>query len=409
MHRKSCRPPAARSAIACLVVLGGALFMQWPSMAAAHAPDQGYIFIRLQESSAVGRVELMITDLNAALGLGLPEDGSVEQAEIDRHRALIEDYLSSHVAITADGPAAPLTLDSLGLHSLPPGQYLVGNFSFPGLSTRPEFFDARYEILFDERPSHRGFLVIEHDWETGTYNEEANVVLIFSPDNRQQRYNVEGSVLQGFMAMVGQGVHHIWIGIDHILFLVALLLPSVVHRRHGRWEAVKDFRSALIYVIKVVTVFTVAHTVTLSAAALGAISLPSRLVESIIALSIAIAAFDVIRNVFGRRIWVVVFVFGLFHGFGFASVLGDIGIGGDYLLYTLLAFNVGVELGQIAIVALVFPVLFLLRDMQVYRQVGMPAGAVVLIVISLYWFVERGFAIDLPAGAIAQSIFKLLG
>ena len=144
------------------------------------------------------------------------------------------------------------------------------------------------------------------------------------------------------------------------------------------------FKPAIIHVVAVVTIFTVVHTITLSLAALQTISLSSRLVESVIALSIAIAALDVIVPIFGRRIWWIVFAFGLFHGFGFASVLSSIGIPSDYLVHSLLGFNVGVELGQVVIVCAVFPVLFLTRASFLYTHVVLLYGSGLLILIAGY-------------------------
>jgi hypothetical protein len=104
-----------------------------------------------------------------------------------------------------------------------------------------------------------------------------------------------------------------------------------------------------------------------------------------------------------------VFAFGLFHGMGFASVLGDIGIPASYVPVSLFAFNVGVELGQIAIVAMVFPVLFAIRGLRVYPRYALPAAAFALVMISGYWFTERAFAVDLPAGAIMNRALAWLG
>jgi hypothetical protein len=134
------------------------------------------------------------------------------------------------------------------------------------------------------------------------------------------------------------------------------------------------------------------------------VSLSDRLVESVIAISIAIAALHIFVPVFRGGLWWVVFAFGLFHGFGFASVLGEIGIPDKYLVHSLLGFNIGVELGQVAIVMAVFPVLFLLRNTLLYNRLLMPAAAAALIMVSLYWFTERAFEVDLPAGAIMNSI-----
>ena len=389
-----------------LAVLASALLLL-PATGEAHAPDQSYVFVQVHEDRVEGRVEITVTDLNAALDLTLPEDGSVTVADLYDYQPAIIEYLAEHVALAPDAAPTPVKVDKIDLHSLPLGQYLRAHFSFQDLSAPPATINMDYSVLFDKRPSHRGMLVVEHNWKTGTFNDEANVALIFAPDDTQKTYKVGGSVLQGFVAMIGQGAHHIWIGIDHILFLLALLLPSVVQRREHLWVPVEGLRPALIWVAKVVTVFTVAHTITLSAAALGALSLPSRFVESIIALSIAIAAADILWRVFGRRIWWVVFVFGLFHGFGFASVLRDIGIGGEFLFLTLLGFNLGVELGQFVIVAAVFPVLFLIRRLRLYTKFVLPGGAVALIAISLYWFIERGFGVDLPLGSAVRPILDI--
>ncbi len=145
--------------------------------------------------------------------------------------------------------------------------------------------------------------------------------------------------------------------------------------------------------VKVVTLFTIAHSVTLSLSALEIISLPVRLVEAVIALSIIVVALDNIFPFFHRRIWLVVFVFGLFHGLGFANVLSPLGLERSSLLTALVGFNVGVEIGQLAIIAICFPLLYLLRTWRHYRLVVLGFGSAALIVISTIWFVERTFAL----------------
>jgi len=200
--------------------------------------------------------------------------------------------------------------------------------------------------------------------------------------------------------MYRSGIWHIWIGIDHILFLVALILPSVVRRKEdatgyslSNWEPVLKFKPAFYYILKVITFFTIAHTITLTLASLEIVTLPSRIAESIIAFSIGLAAFHNIRPIFKGRDWVIAFVFGLFHGFGFASVLADLGLTNDFLTISLLGFNVGVELGQLVIIALIFPILYLLRKRKIYNKI-LVYGSVILIIVSLYWFIERVFDIE---------------
>ncbi|MEM7083895.1 MAG: HupE/UreJ family protein [Pseudomonadota bacterium] len=372
-----------------------------------HAMDQSYVFLNVEDNRLSGHVDMTIADINSALGLSMPDDGTATEADVAPHRPAIEAYLRERVSLAVDGGEAGLPLTDWQLADIEIAQYVQSYFAFEDLSQMPKEVAFDYAVLFAERPSHRAMAVIETYWKSGIFGSE-HISLVFEPGREKQTLTIdESSVWTGLIAQIRSGIHHIWIGIDHILFLIALLLPAVVVRRDGRWQATASFKDALIHVVKVVTVFTIAHSITLSLAALGVINLSSRLIESIIALSIAVAAFDVLRPIFNRRIWIVVFAFGLFHGFGFASVLGDIGIPASYMVHSLLGFNIGVEIGQLAIVAVAFPLLYLLARLPAYTRFMMPAGAILLIVVSMYWFIERGFGIDLPAGAMLNAVLNL--
>lgn len=378
--------------------------------ASAHNLEQGYIYLDLNQPVLEGRYELTVADMNRALGLGLPTDGTVQESDLIVHSGRIHDYLQGRIRLAPGGQPAVLDMESLDLLSLRKAQYVQVPFTTQTAIADIEKIEVEYQVLFDVDPAHRGFLIIENDWKTGTFDNEGGISLVFSPDQPGQILDLgSSSAMGGFMAMVRLGVHHIWDGIDHLLFLLALLIPAVMHRVDGKWQPVDDFGSALIHVVKIVTLFTVAHTITLSVATLGAIDLSPRLVESVIAISIAIAALDILWPVFRRGIWWVVFAFGLFHGFGFASVLSSIGIPPQYTTPSLLAFNLGVELGQLAIVAVVFSLLYLVRRVAIYRPLMMQCGATVLILVSLYWFCERAFLIDLPAGELLNSAMASLG
>jgi hypothetical protein len=193
--------------------------------------------------------------------------------------------------------------------------------------------------------------------------------------------------------MIPQGVLHIWIGIDHILFLVALMLTTVVVWRDGDWQPVDRFGQAMWRLLKIVTVFTLAHSITLLLAALDIISLPSRLVESVIALSIVLVA---LNNIFPRvregGLWIIL-VLGLFHGLGFASVMGHLPFRMVDLLGVVIGFNAGVEIGQIAIVAVLFPILYLLRRSRLYEPVVLKGVSAVLIVVAGWWLLERSLQV----------------
>ena len=148
--------------------------------------------------------------------------------------------------------------------------------------------------------------------------------------------------------------------------------------------------------LKVVTAFTVAHSITLSLAALGVVSLPSRFVESAIAASVVFAALNNLRGTIERRRWVMAFVFGLIHGFGFASALADLGLPTQALALALVGFNVGVELGQMAIVVAFIPFAFWLRATKFYRVGVLVVGSILVALIAAYWFIQRAFDVQGP-------------
>jgi HupE / UreJ protein len=219
---------------------------------------------------------------------------------------------------------------------------------------------------------------------------------VFSPQAARQTFELQApDPWSEFADYVLEGVWHIWIGFDHILFLLSLLLPAVLVWQHQRWQAASRFREALVEVLKVVTAFTVAHSITLSLATLGWVSLPSRLVESTIAASVVLAALNNVRPWVHKRLWGMAFAFGLVHGFGFASVLADLGLPQGTLALALVGFNVGVELGQLAIVAAFLPLAFWLRRTRFYQKGLFVGGSLLIALLAAVWFCERAFDLEL--------------
>ena len=248
--------------------------------------------------------------------------------------------------------------------------------------------ELNYSLLFDVDPQHKGLLRLEYQGTTRT--------AIFSPDKAKQHFELaELSLLRQFLDYTREGVWHIWIGFDHILFLLSLLLPAVLYRSKKHWEAVPGFRPALWDVLKIVTAFTLAHSITLSLATLGVVTLPSRFVESAIAASVVLSALNNVFPVIEGRRWIVAFAFGLIHGFGFASVLADLGLPQDALLLALVGFNLGVEGGQLAIVSAFLPLAFYLRKTLFYRRAVLFAGSICIMLLASVWLIERVFDLKL--------------
>jgi hypothetical protein len=375
-----------------------------------HELGQSLVFLRIYDDSLLVRIEVTTEDLEAALGFGWDPDQvglSDVQARLDSIRAWVEPRFELG---TSMGPV-PLTF--LGLDSLfiEQARFVQLQYRFDGPWEIPAELEVFFSVGFEEDADHRNMVVIEHNWRTSTFTregEEGSVALILSPRSPRQTLDLTSSTLfRGFIGFIWLGVWHIWIGIDHILFLLALTLPAVLTRKEGKWVPVESFRQATWNIIAIVSFFTIAHSVTLSLAALDVVRLPSRFVEAIIAGSIAIAAWANLKPNLNIREWSIAFAFGLFHGFGFASVLGDIGVGGEFLVLSLLGFNIGVELGQVAIILVAFPILFALRKLPIYHWI-LRLGSWFLIAVAMLWFFERAFDFNVPLVPIATAPFRWL-
>ena len=203
------------------------------------------------------------------------------------------------------------------------------------------------------------------------------VQAVFSAAAPQQTFAGEKSLWDHLYEFTVLGVEHIFLGYDHVMFLLALIVVG------GR----------LLSLVKVVTAFTVAHSITLCLAALEVVRLPSQWIEAGIALSIVYVA---VENFWLKRTdyrWMITFAFGLVHGFGFANVLRELGLPTEGLVASLFAFNAGVEIGQVAIVALIFPLIAWLSRRPYQRPVVLVVSAVIGL-FGLGWFIERVFELD---------------
>lgn len=393
-----------------VLTLVGVLAAPPQAHATPHARGSSYVYFRIYDDSVQVRVEITVRDLNRALGLDMPRGpgtpvGDVRQvlaANLDSIRAYVESRLT---IATAAGPVDLRFREQDLLRVGRTGDFVLLHYDVEGLAQIPDAFEVEYTALFDVDSDHRNMLIVEHNWKTSTFNNEGNVAFIMRPGAPRGTLDLaSSSVWTGFLGMIRFGITHILVGFDHILFLLALILPSVLYREDKQWKVVPRFRGALINIVAIVTFFTIAHSITLSMAALNVVRLPSILVESVIAASIAVAALHNLYPRFIKHESVIAFVFGLFHGFGFASLLEPLGLGGEYTTLTLLGFNVGVEIGQVAVIALLFPVLFALRKRPWYTRAVLSYGSVLLIAVAMFWFVERAF--DPPMIADAKGYVK---
>lgn len=374
----------------------------------AKAHTTGESFFSLQPQAAGGGRgvwELALRDLDDAVGLDADGDGAITVREFAAGRTAITAHVLPRVIVQTDaGPCRPVIEDvaatqrSGGGHAL-----LTVRLGCPAtaLSASASWLSLSDRLFFERDGLHRAFVTVQI-----AGHRETRLLRAEAPEARFVGGAVAGNDTGGTVTrFVAEGALHIWQGLDHVLFLLVLLLPAVLQRtrdvgHHGdrsrwSWTPASSWRAVLTDVVRIVTAFTLAHSLTLGLSAVGVLHAAPRIIEPAIAASVLLAAVNNLWPVFGRDRWVVAFALGLLHGFGFSSVLADIGLPPQNLLPALFGFNLGVELGQLALVVGFLPVAFCLRKSVGYRRFGLVAGSAVAGAVAAAWFLERGLGISL--------------
>lgn len=363
----------------------------------SHKSSDSFMNLQLNNEIITGQWDIALRDLEYALALDYDGNGEITWGELRTRYQEIKKYAFSSLQIKNDGEeclilsthiqAAQLQVGQLQVNHHSDGAYAVLNFNLNCASTINQL-DIGYQLFFDLDPTHRGLVQISKD--------ESDEFVAFSPENQQANINFSNfNQWHTFSQFVTEGIWHIWIGYDHILFLLCLLLPSVVKKTAIGWDQNDQFISILKQVGKVVTAFTIAHSITLLLAILQWVNLPSRWVESAIAFSVILAALNNLYPFFNKRTWLVAFIFGLIHGFGFASVLSDLALTKGNLGLSLFGFNLGIEIGQLAIVSVFIPIAYLLRRQWFYQRIILYTGSQAIMLIALVWFLQRAFDISI--------------
>ncbi|MBI3777135.1 MAG: HupE/UreJ family protein [Gammaproteobacteria bacterium] len=368
--------------------LTGALLMFALSVPAfAHKSSDSYLRIDAQQARITGTWDIALRDLDFALTLDADGDGALTWDEVRVARARIFDYAFARLQLKSDISTCPIDANDVLIDNHSDGAYAVLRFNADCAHTI-DTLGIDYRLLFELDMQHRGLLRL-------TANG-ASQSAVFGPATRAQKFSLAtGAAVSGFDSYVRLGIEHILTGIDHLLFLFVLLLPAVLSRANGAWRSVELLSPVLIGITKVVTAFTLAHSLTLALAVFGIVQLPPVLVESAIALSIIAAALNNLWPLFAEKRWMLAFGFGLMHGFGFSGALTDLGLAREQLASALLGFNLGVELAQLAFVALVVPTVFALRRRLPYVRAVLAPGSALIALMGVVWLLERSFDIKL--------------
>ena len=350
------------AALLCAATLAGA----GAAPASAHPMHTSEVLLGVQSGRVAGQIRLPVDRLAVVLH-GAPTPAAVQRYVRARIGAAGADGRRWRIAV---GGAHAATVDGV--------RDLVLPLVLTPADGKVTDFTLRYDVIIDRLVTHKaiatmgGKLLGVFDWDTKALGVHAG----------------GGSWLQGFLSAVRLGVQHIGTGADHLLFLLMLLVPAPLVARRGRWRRSDDPRRSALRVVHVVSAFALGHSLTLALASLGVVHVPAQLVECLIALSILVSAIHALRPLIPGGEALIGFGFGLVHGLAFATLLGTLGLSGGALVSSLFGFNLGIELTQLLVVALLMPSLYLLSRTGAYGvlRVGLALAGVVL---AGAWLLER--------------------
>lgn len=358
---------------AVLAMLGGA-----PAL--AHSTSTSFLDV---DTSGPGepvtlRWDLSLHDLVWTVFIDRDFDGVVTWREIEDSRSAIEHAVSSQIDVRRGGAACSLRPGDLALAERLEQNHL--SVLLQATCTQPGRLSIGGALFMSGDASQRMIVSLSGGAEASTG--------VVSPGARWEEPE-RVSAWRGFARFVGEGIWHVLIGYDHIAFVLLLLLPSVLRSVDGQWRGDTRLVQVGRDILMVVTAFTVAHSTTLALAATDTVRLPTQPVEIAIAASIAVAAgINLLPRLSRARLWLA-FGFGLVHGFGFANVLSEVDAKGTSLLPLLAGFNIGVEVAQLAIVAVVLPMIYAARASRWYSAGVMPLGSCALGAAGLVWLFQR--------------------
>lgn len=369
----SSRRARVTTSLPCVLALG-----LISSVAFAHKGSDAYWVLSAERSTLRGQLDLSIRDLDVAHGLDTNSDGAVTWSELSSRDASLQTWVRAGLSVSQGTQPCLLELGALAVIRHSDGAYAT----WPVTVRCPadvSSVSASYRLLFDVDAQHRGLLRAGGgEWVAFSASETTRTLDLTPPPRSRQ-----------LGTAFFEGLHHISIGWDHLCFLFALLLPSVLRRDGRAWVAKETLRGTLLEVTQVVTAFTLAHSITLALAAFGVLAPNPAFVEVAIAVSVVLAALNTVFPVVTDGRWTLAFGLGLLHGFGFVSALADLGASGGALWASVLGFNLGVEAGQLSIVACFVPLAFLVRTRRWYTRGLVPMGGMVLVLLAAWWTIER--------------------
>lgn len=374
----------------CVLLWVALLFAAAP--AHAHKASDAYLQLHRSGDTLDLRWDIALRDLDAMLDLDTNADRKLSWGEVRTRLPDIRAYALARLRLQ-QGQCALAEAQPPAIEDRIDGAYLV--LRLQAQCNAGAALDIDYRLFREVDPTHRGLLRVEVDGgaqpTVRSLDPSAGAVAVPWPGTAVSSSSSSATASSSDGSFFRDGIHHILIGYDHILFLVCLLLPAVLRRRPEGWEPVITWREAVWPMLGIVTMFTIAHSITLALAGLKVVTISPRIIEPGIAITIMLAAIDNIYPVLRGRRKLFSFLFGLIHGFGFAGALAELDLPLRDFVVALLQFNLGVEAGQLMVVAVVLVGLLALRNWRRYPPLVLRGGSALAVLVAAIWLGERVF------------------
>ena len=375
--------------------------------ACAHEMPKSAVFLDFRSQGIEAELRLPVDRLQVALRHdGTGEDAPDAAAMLGGARARVAAYVLGHMqaATHAGAPWSARLLD-LGEETTDEGEAVVARLALTPPDGAPaDVVRLHYDVITRELVTHTALVSVRTDWRSGVAASAPE--LVGAVGARRTDLLVDrsgGSAWRGFRKIFALGVDHIAEGTDHLLFLLTLLLPAPLLAAKGRWAGPGTPGRSVLRVAKIVTAFTIGHSLTLLLGALGIVRVPEPPIEVLIALSILVSAVHALRPIFPGREFVVAGAFGLVHGLAFATVISELGLDRWGMALGILGFNLGIEAMQLAVVLATMPWLLLLSTTRAY-PVARVLGAGFAAVAATGWVAERALGWPNPVDAVVDAL-----
>jgi HupE / UreJ protein len=361
----------------------------------AHPMPNTLINLMIQEKAVVMSIQIPLNDFEIVFDKKIADLKNPNEA-----KNALNNYLQNHIKVSSfDGLIWKLELISYAIRETT--DPIVGNYNELqiNLTTTPtkpsdlRDFTLQYDVVMHQVVTHKALVNITYDWANGIVekNQSLGVIEMDVVSNKIHPFTVslgQGGLWVGFKNMIKLGMSHIAEGIDHLLFLLTLLLPAPLLLNHKKWGQFGGLRYSILKLLKIITAFTLGHSFTLLLGTLGLVHFSSRLIEIVIAFSIFISTVHVLKPLFFNKEIYIAIGFGLIHGLAFSNTLSPLNLDNVQMGLSILGFNLGIEIMQLGIITLILPWLLMMSQTKMYRPFRIVC-ATLSGIAAIAWMIER--------------------